>query len=303
MTTENIKNTEKENQDFIFGRKVILTAIENQVTVNRVYIAKGSKGSIVDELTTACRKNKIIFSFLEKKEMDRKFGENTQGVVAYVSANKYYDLDEILEKMTSCGAQMSSSLRSSDSEHRSGDPRSLHTKQNSGFPVSTTENDTNPIQQNSTNIASNASLCILDGITDPHNTGAIIRNAYAFGLNGILIPDRNSCLVNSTVVKASAGAANLLPIVKIGNIVNAINKLKEKNFWIVGVDMEGESLEKTDFSGRNICFVLGSEGDGIKRLVKENCDFCVKIPLVNNFDSLNVSCASAIVFHKLAFNK
>jgi 23S rRNA (guanosine2251-2'-O)-methyltransferase len=251
-----------ENPDFIYGRKIVLDAIENNMSINKIYFTKGLKGGIIDTIFRKAREKKIVFLFSDKQDMDKRYGPNTQGVVAYTTSKEYLDLDGFFKNINSL--------------------------------VDTT----NEKQKN-------LRLCILDSITDPHNTGAIIRSAYAFGFDAILIPQRNSCLVNSTVIKSSAGAANMMPIVKIGNITDVINKLKEKDFWIAGADMAGQNISDVlikDLKSKNICLILGSEGEGIKNLVKQNCDFLVKIPMSANFDSLNVSCAGAILFYEFAKN-
>ncbi|KXZ38962.1 23S rRNA (guanosine2251-2'-O)-methyltransferase [Alkalithermobacter thermoalcaliphilus JW-YL-7 = DSM 7308] len=139
---------------------------------------------------------------------------------------------------------------------------------------------------------------ILDEITDPHNLGSIIRTADAVGAHGIIIPKRRSATITPTVIKSSAGAAEYVPICKVTNIVNAIKKLKENGVWIVGTDMDGDIHYEKDLTGA-VGLVIGSEGFGISRLVKENCDFIVKIPMVGNVSSLNASVACSIVLYEI----
>jgi 23S rRNA (guanosine2251-2'-O)-methyltransferase len=148
------------------------------------------------------------------------------------------------------------------------------------------------------NIKNNPSLCILDSITDPHNVGAIARSAYVFGVNGLILPKRNACGINSTVVKTSSGAIEFLDVTQVTNIVSSIEFLKEKGFWIVGADMSGRTCWEYDFS-RPIVFVLGNEENGIHHLVKQKCDDILKIPSINKFDSLNVSCAASVLFYEM----
>ena len=142
-------------------------------------------------------------------------------------------------------------------------------------------------------------IVICDGVEDPHNLGAIIRSAECCGAHGVIIPKRRAVGLTTTVAKASAGAIEHMLIAKVTNIVATIKELKEKGLWIYAADMDGASYYETDLSGAS-AIVLGSEGFGISRLVKENCDFVVSIPLFGRVNSMNVSCASAIIFAEVA---
>ncbi|MBC7087014.1 MAG: 23S rRNA (guanosine(2251)-2'-O)-methyltransferase RlmB [Tissierellales bacterium] len=142
-------------------------------------------------------------------------------------------------------------------------------------------------------------VVILDGIEDPHNLGAIIRTAECAGVHGIIIPKRRAATVNETVIKTSAGAAIHMKIAKVTNISTAIEELKELGLWIYGADMDGESLYyKTSLRGP-IGLVIGSEGKGISRLVKEKCDGLLKIPIKGKIGSLNASAAAAILIYEV----
>ncbi|BEU88249.1 23S rRNA (guanosine(2251)-2'-O)-methyltransferase RlmB [Selenomonas sp. TAMA-11512] len=141
-------------------------------------------------------------------------------------------------------------------------------------------------------------LILLDGIEDPHNVGAVLRTADAAGVHGVLLPARRSASLTATVAKTSAGAVEHVPVAKIGNSVRTIRELKEKGFWIVGTDMAGESLYyEADLTGA-LLIVIGSEGKGIGRLVKENCDFLVRIPMRGSITSLNASVAGALLMYE-----
>jgi 23S rRNA (guanosine2251-2'-O)-methyltransferase len=145
----------------------------------------------------------------------------------------------------------------------------------------------------------NAIIVILDGVEDPHNLGSIIRTAVCAGADGIIIPSRRSATVNATVQKASAGAVNHIPIIKVNNIVNAIEKLKEKFFWVFGADAHGEqNYYDVDYSG-NCAIVLGGENCGISKLVGCKCDYLVRIPMLSDFNSLNVANAGSIVIYEV----
>lgn len=137
-------------------------------------------------------------------------------------------------------------------------------------------------------------LVIADGVEDPHNLGAIIRCAEGAGAHGLIISKRHSSPVTPVVVKSSAGAIQHLPIAKVVNIAATVDELKKKGVWIYGAEAEGQSLYESDLSG-SAAFVVGSEGSGISRLVKEKCDFLLSIPMYGKVNSFNVSCATAVV--------
>lgn len=142
-------------------------------------------------------------------------------------------------------------------------------------------------------------ILILDGIEDPHNLGSIIRTAETAGVHGIIIPKRRAANVNSTVAKVSAGAVEYMKIARVNNINDAINTLKENDVWICGTDMNTDKYYyDEDFTG-GIGIVIGSEGYGISRLVKENCDFLVKIPMKGKITSLNASVSAGIVIYEV----
>ena len=142
-------------------------------------------------------------------------------------------------------------------------------------------------------------LVLLDELQDPQNVGAIIRTADAAGVHGVLMPKRRSCPLNAVVAKISAGAIEYVPVVSIGNISQTIDELKKKGLWVVGADMEGEA----DYFAANlkgpVVLVIGAEGKGLGRLVKENCDILVKIPMRGGVSSLNASAAGAILLFEI----
>lgn len=141
-------------------------------------------------------------------------------------------------------------------------------------------------------------ILILDGIEDPHNLGSIIRTAETAGVHGIIIPKRRSASVNSTVSKVSAGAVEHMKIARVNNINETIRYLKENDVWICGTDMDAKKYYyQEDYKGP-IAIVIGSEGFGMSRLVKENCDFLVKIPMKGKITSLNASVSAGIVIYE-----
>ena len=137
-------------------------------------------------------------------------------------------------------------------------------------------------------------VVMLDHLEDPHNFGAIIRTCEAAGIKDIIIPKDRSVKVNSTVMKTSAGCLDRVNIYEVTNLVQTINYLKKKNYWIIGTDMEGTDYKKIDYQGK-IVIIIGNEGSGISRLVKETCDFIATIPMQGEVNSLNASVAAGII--------
>lgn len=141
-------------------------------------------------------------------------------------------------------------------------------------------------------------IVILDKITDPHNLGSIIRTANCAGVDGIIIPKRGSVGLNEVVSKTSAGAIEYVPVCRVTNISQTIDSLKERGVWVAGAEAGGETMYKTDLKG-SMALVIGSEGEGISRLVKEKCDFLVEIPMFGDVNSLNASVAAAVLMYEI----
>ena len=142
-------------------------------------------------------------------------------------------------------------------------------------------------------------LIILDQIEDPHNLGAIIRSAESFGFDGVIIPERRSASVSPIVYKTSAGAINNINIIMVKNTNRAIEEIKEAGFWVYGLAGEASSpIDQVDLKGK-VCLVVGNEGKGLSRLVRENCDILINIPMKGFVNSLNASVASAIAMYEV----
>ena len=141
-------------------------------------------------------------------------------------------------------------------------------------------------------------IFVLDGIEDPHNLGAIIRTANLSGAHGVIIPKRRAVGLTVTVLKTSAGALNYTPVAKVTNIATTIEDLKKEGLWFVCADMGGEVMYNLDLKGP-IGLVIGNEGDGVSRLVKEKCDFVASIPMKGNIDSLNASVATGVLAYEI----
>ncbi|MEO6119220.1 MAG: 23S rRNA (guanosine(2251)-2'-O)-methyltransferase RlmB [Terriglobales bacterium] len=145
-----------------------------------------------------------------------------------------------------------------------------------------------------------AFVVVLDGVEDPHNLGALLRTADAAGVDGVVIPERRAVGVNATVVKASAGASEHVPVAKVTNIARTVEELKERNVWTVGLDERGtQTYDQVDYK-MDCAIILGAEGHGLHEQVRKKCDFLVSIPMLGKVPSLNVSVAGAVVMYEVA---
>ncbi len=157
------------------------------------------------------------------------------------------------------------------------------------------------IEKNSKELTS---IIILDGVEDSHNLGAIIRSAVCAGVKGIILPSRRGVLINSTVEKTSAGAVNHISIIKVNSIVNAVQRLKEKNYWVIAADHHSkDNYYDIDYTDMNFVLIMGAEHAGISKSLLKLSDFQVKIPMLTNFNSLNVSNATAIILFEATRQK
>lgn len=157
------------------------------------------------------------------------------------------------------------------------------------------------IERNSDRLAS---VIILDGVEDSHNLGAIIRSAVCAGIDGIILPSRRGVLINSTVEKTSAGAVNHISIIKVNSIVNAVQKLKENNYWVIASDHHSDNnYYDIDYTDMNFAVIMGAEHAGISKSLLKLADFRVKIPMLSKFNSLNVSNAAAIILFETVRQK
>lgn len=149
---------------------------------------------------------------------------------------------------------------------------------------------------------SNPIVVMLDHLEDPHNFGAIIRTCEALGIDGIIIPNDRSVNINGTVVKTSVGAIYNMPIVRVVNLANTIDKLKDIGYWIVGTDMKGTNYTEIDYN-MPVCLVIGNEGKGISKLIKDNCDYMATIPMSGNINSLNASVSCGIILSRIVSSR
>lgn len=146
-------------------------------------------------------------------------------------------------------------------------------------------------------------IIILDGLEDPHNLGAILRSADATGADAIIIPKNRSVSLNQTVAKVSTGAIEYVDVVQVTNLTQTIQELKKNGYWVIGLELDGTiDFKEQDYHG-NIAIVVGSEGKGISRLVKENCDILVKIPMYGKVNSLNASVSAGLILYEVVRNR
>lgn len=141
-------------------------------------------------------------------------------------------------------------------------------------------------------------IVVLDHIEDPHNLGAIIRTCECAGIKDIIIPKDRSCLVNETVMKSSAGALAHVKIIMVSNLNNAINRLKKANYFIYSADMNGVNYSEVDYANKKV-LIIGNEGHGVSKLIKENSDYIISIPMYGRVNSLNASASAAILIYKM----
>jgi 23S rRNA (guanosine2251-2'-O)-methyltransferase len=238
----------EEKVSVICGRNPVRELLRSgRSCVNKVFVSKTSQGQPIKDIIALAKANKVPIYFVPPEKLDAYDIDNNQGVLAFVSPEKYMELDELLVK--------------------------LKDKQK-------------PF------------IVILDEIKDPHNLGAITRNAVAFGADAIVLGKWRSCAITDTVVKVSAGASQLIDFARVSNIPETISKLKKEGYWVIGAEEGGNPLEKEKF-GFPLAIVIGSEGEGLHRLIKERCDGLVSIPQTNKISSLNASCAAAIVLYEI----
>ncbi|MGB4191786.1 MAG: 23S rRNA (guanosine(2251)-2'-O)-methyltransferase RlmB [Rickettsiales bacterium] len=143
-------------------------------------------------------------------------------------------------------------------------------------------------------------LVILDQVTDPHNVGAIIRSGAAFGIDAVILPENNSPKENNTIIKTSAGACEVVPMVHVTNIAQCIKQLKQEGYWVIGLDGNTNIELSSKILSEKIVFIMGSEDVGMRKLTKDNCDYIAKISISSNAESLNVSNAAAIAMYEFS---
>lgn len=239
----------KVNENVIEGRNAVLEAFRSGKPVDKLFVLDGCQDGPVRTIVREAKKHDTLLQFVDKERLHQlsETGRH-QGVIAYVAAYEYAEVEDMLEL----------------AKERGEDPF----------------------------------LIILDGIEDPHNLGAIIRTANLAGAHGVIIPKRRAAGLTATVVKTSAGALHYTPVAKVTNIARTMEELKEKGLWFVCADMDGELMYRLNLKGP-VGLVIGNEGEGVSRLVKEKCDFVAGIPMKGDIDSLNASVAAGVLAYEI----
>ena len=223
-------------ESVIEGRNEVIEALRSGKTVDRIFMADGSHDGPMQTIRREAKKHDIKIDFVDKKRLDEiSVTHKHQGVIAYIAAYEYAEVEDILRRA-----------------EEKGEP---------------------PF------------IILLDNITDPHNLGAIIRTANQAGAHGVIIPKNRAVGLTATVAKVT-------------NISKTIEELKKKGIWFVCADMDGQLMYSQDLTGP-IGLVIGSEGEGVSRLVKEKCDFVTSIPMKGDIDSLNASVAAGILSYEI----
>jgi 23S rRNA (guanosine2251-2'-O)-methyltransferase len=237
------------NEDYIIGKNPVIEALKSNRDINKILIAEGSQRGQMQQITELAKEANVIVQFVPKKKIDQVADGNHQGVLAYVAAYQYAEMDDLFAA----------------AEKRNEPPFFL----------------------------------LLDEIEDPHNLGSIMRTADAVGAHGIIIPKRRAVGLTATVAKASTGAIEYIPVVRITNMARTIDELKERGVWIAGTDATGSEDYRRMDGQIPLGLVIGSEGKGMGRLIREKCDFLIHLPMVGKVTSLNASVAASILMYEI----
>lgn len=235
--------------EFIIGRNPVLEALKSGRDINKLWIAEGSQGGSLGQITQLAKRNGVLVQFVPKKKIEQMVDGIHQGVAAQVAAYQYAELDDLFNL----------------AEKRNESPFFL----------------------------------LLDELEDPHNLGSIMRTADAVGAHGIIIPKRRSVGLTATVAKASTGAIEHIPVARVTNLSRTIDELKDRGVWIVGTDAKESDDYRNLDGGMPLTLVIGSEGKGMSRLIREKCDFLVQLPMVGHVTSLNASVAASLLMYEV----
>src|SRR3954452_6371744 len=236
-------------QEYMVGKNPVIEALKSERDINKILIAEGSQRGQMQPLIQLAKEANVIVQFVPKKKIDQISDENHQGVLAYVAAYQYVEIDDL-------------------------------------FAAAEKKNET-PF------------FLLLDEIEDPHNLGSIMRTADATGVHGIIIPKRRAVGLTATVAKLSTGAIEHIPVVRVTNMARTIDELKERGIWIVGTDAKGKEDYRQMDGKMPLGLVIGSEGKGMGRLVRDKCDFLIRLPMVGHVTSLNASVAGALLMYEV----
>ncbi len=239
----------EENNLRLEGRNAVMEAIKAEHTIDKILVQKGQIEGSIRRIIGMAREQGIVVQEVAKQKLDElSETKSHQGIMAYVSAHEYVEVEDIL--------------------------------------ANAREKEEDPF------------IIILDDITDPHNLGAILRTADAAGAHGVIIPKRRAVGLTATVAKASAGAIEYMPVAKVTNIARTIEELKEQGVWFACADLDGEVYFDANLTGP-IGLVIGSEGQGVSRIIREKCDFVVRMPMYGEISSLNASVAGGLLMYEV----
>ena len=240
---------ETENDGIIEGRNAVIEALRANVTIDKIFIAKGDTDATLGHIASTAREKGIVVVDADRRKLDNMSRTHShQGVIAQAAVRAYDTVEDIL-----------------NADREKGEP---------------------PL------------IVVCDEISDPHNLGAVIRTADAAGAHGVIIPKRRSAGLTAIVGKTSAGAVAHVPVARVPNLTALLKELKEEGVWVFGTAAGGNtSLYRADLKGP-AAIVIGSEGEGMSRLVAETCDFTVSIPMFGKINSLNASAAAAVLLYE-----
>lgn len=237
------------DDNIIFGRNAVTELLKSGHSVNKIFIADGSRDGSIQKIFALAKNAGVVVEFAKRDKLDRLCDGRHQGVVAFAAAANYSTVEEIL----------------SLAESRNEQPF----------------------------------IILLDELEDPQNFGAILRTAEAVGVHGVIIPKRRNVQLNATVFKTSAGAAQYVKVAQITNVAQTLKQLRTLGLTVVGSDISAElDFRRADLSGA-LVLVIGSEGRGMRRLTRENCDVLIKIPMIGKINSLNASAAGAVLMYEI----
>lgn len=248
--------------NYIYGRNAVIEALQSGKSIEKIMLAFGNQGSSVSRIFKLAKDNGVACVTYDKG----KFTRLEKDIFGPENKN-----DGNIQKSQGVIALL----------------RPFEVLELDMFLAQDFEEYKNPI------------VILLDEITDPHNLGAIARSAECAGAIGLIMTERNSAPLSPAAIKASAGALEHIPVVKVGNLVTAIEKLKEVGFWIVGTDGEGTKNYTDPIYNCPVALVIGSEGKGMRPSVVKHCDFLVKIPMIGQINSLNASVSAGVVLFEI----
>ncbi|MDF2854195.1 MAG: methyltransferase TrmH [Neobacillus sp.] len=237
------------SEEYVVGKNPVIEALKSERDINKILIAESSQRGQMQQIIQLAKEANVIVQYVPKKKIDQLAEENHQGVLAYVAAYQYAELDDLFTA----------------AEKKNEPPFFL----------------------------------LLDEIEDPHNLGSIMRTADAVGAHGIIIPKRRAVGLTATVAKASTGAIEYIPVVRVTNMARTIDELKERGVWIAGTDAAGKADYRKFDGTMPLGLVIGSEGKGMGRLIKEKCDFLINLPMAGKVTSLNASVAAALLMYEV----